>query len=267
MEKILKLAVVFIFSFFLSACSDVAQEKNQLAELETLKEAALEISSKITWTEELERGRLSEKLRAPDGIGSKVRKSVLSVSAVKNQAQAVFPSLAGFGSLDSSLVPLNLKVTISSFFEAFSKNENILQFSKKESLYTLALFDYDLKEKLPEYFLFFAFDENCEASSENSAESTAVDDSKKSASSEKTQDIDKTEKNKKVFFDSCKIGQPFIEGGCYQVPLLLSSQGKILIIETFWILESSKWLLDQIQISDVKDNFKDETLLKAENEK
>ncbi len=245
MKSFFKVFSLPLFSFVLFSCSNSADEKIQAAAFETLKEETLEIDSKITWTEEMEKGRLSEKLKMPEGLGSKVRKSVLSVSAVKNQKEDIFPSLAGFGSLDTRLIPLNLKSAISAFCEAFSRNENLSSFSRKESLYNFALFGYDLNEIFPEYALFFS----SEAKNETSDENSKVDSGK-------------LEKSEKKFFDSCKIGEPFIDGANYEVPLILFSDEKILALETYWTIENSKWLLDQIQISQIKDVQKNEALLK-----
>ncbi len=261
MKSFFKFFFVTLFSFALLSCSNSTDEKIQTPALETLKDETLEIDSKITWTEEMEKGRLSGKLKTPDGLGNKVRKSVLSVSAAKNQAEEIFPSLADFGSLDTRLVPLNLKSAISSFCEAFSKNENLLSFSRNESLYNLALFSYDLNENLPEYAVFF----DSEDKNENPAKIS--DELKNENSKVYSGNLEKPDKIEKEFFDSYKIGEPFIDGVNYEVPLILFSHEKILSLETYWTLESSKWLLDQIQISKIKNAPKSETSLKTESKK
>lgn len=264
MKSFFKFFFLPLFSFALFSCSNSTDEKIQTSTFETLKDETIEIDSKITWTEEMEKGRLSEKLKTPDGLGNKVRKSVLAVSAVKNQAEEIFPSLSDFGSLDTRLIPLNLKSAIAAFCEAFSKNQSLSAFSRKESLYSLALFFYDLNENLPEYAIFFDSKEKNENLAENpngNSEEVSKDDS---VNPEKS---DKIEKIEKKFFDSYKIGEPFIDGANYEIPLILFSHEKIITLETYWTLENSKWLLDQIQISQIRNVQKNETLLKPESEK
>lgn len=264
MKSSFKFFFLALFSFALLSCSNSTDEKTQAYSFETLKDETLEIDSKITWTEEMEKGRLSEKLKTPDGLGNKVRKSVLSVSAAKNQAEKIFPSLSDFGSLDTRLVPLNLKSAVLSFCEAFSKNENLSSFSRKESLYNLALFSYDLNENLPEYEIFFDSEDKNENPAGNSDELKNENSKDDSGNLEKSDKIEKTERK---FFDSYKIGDPFIDGANYEVPLILFSHEKILVLETYWTLESSKWLLDQIQISQIKNAQKNESPLKTEIKK
>lgn len=227
--KIFSVLFLIIFSFCLFSCSTGSNEKTQSEDFTTLKAEADSISSKTTWTEEIEKGRLTDKIKT-EGLSSKVKSSVLSVSALKeDNPKFVFPSLPGFGSLDTELIPLNLKSELLKFCESFSKNDDLTSFSRKESLYNLALFYYDLSACLPEYENFFSFenDENVAA---------------------ETPEKEKTETEAKKFFSSYKLGEPFIDGINYEVPVRFVSEEKILTLETYWTIENSKWTLDQIQI-------------------
>lgn len=218
MKKNFLLLYIFACFFLFASCSDNTEESTQPADFETLKSEAEFINSKITWTEETESGRLLEKIKNPEGIDGKVKASVLTVAAIKNEEPLfIFPSLAGFGSLDTSLIPLNLKSEVEKFCDSFSKNDDLSPLFREESLYNLALFYYDLSSRLPNYEKFFNESEN------------------------------------KNFFDSYKLGEPFIDGVNYNIPIRFVFKNKILILETYWSLENSKWLLDQIQISTIYD--------------
>lgn len=232
------ITVIFLPCLFTS-CADGVQEKNQDEAVETLRSAAENINSKIRWTEQLEEGRLTSKLSVL-GLGNKVKASPLAVSAVKTQEEDfIYPVLSGFASLNTTLIPVNLKNTLESFCSSFSKNDDISSFARKESLYNLALFCYDLKILYPEYQAFFAQDE-------------LKGDDKETASAEKSDE--NTEE--KIFFTSYKIAEPFIDGTNYNVPLLFVNREKRLALETYWTIENSKWLLDQIQFLYLEDAAK-----------
>lgn len=227
-------AVFFVMpAFFFFSCSNNTEEKAQGSGFETLKAESDFISSKITWTEELEGGRLTGKVKT-GGLGNKVKASALSVSAGKKENPSfVYPSLPGFGSLDTTLIPLNLRPVIENFCGLFSSDGDFSSFVRTESLADIALFYYDLNSYLPEYSDFFS-----------TKEEKTSDESKEEGS--------KTENADKKFFDSYKLGEPFIDGVNYDVPILFRSGNKILTLETYWTLENSKWLLDQIQITAVE---------------
>lgn len=214
-------SVIFLFFFF--ACSKHSEAENQTENFETLKEEAESLNSKVVWTEELEQGRLSEKIKTPEGIKSKLNASILSVSAIKNDnAEYIYPDLKGFGSLNTKSIPSDLKSKIENFCDSFSKNQDLSSFSRSESLYNLALFYYDLNSYLPEFQNFF-------------------NDEKSSG------------KKTKKFFNIYTLGEPFIDGVNYDVPLRFSSKNKILTLETYWTSEDSEWMLDQIQVSSIDD--------------
>lgn len=211
---------VFAFTLFLFSCSNSAKEKNQSENFKSLKGEAESIESKITWTDELEKGRLSDKIKKTDGINKNVKNSVLSVSAKKiEEPKWIYPSLPGFGSLDTTLIPENLRKEIEKFCVLLSKNEDIKSLVRESSMYNIALFYYDLSSYIPEYI---------QDDEENAGE--------------------------KEFFDSYKLGEPFIDGANYNVPLLFFFGDKNLVLETYWTMENSAWLLDQIQISSVGNN-------------
>lgn len=229
-----------VFSLFAVSCSNSSVEKSPSEEFSTLKEETDSLSSKIRWTDEIEQGRLSGKVKT-EGLGSKVKASVLSVSAKKNtDSEFIYPAVSGFGSLDTTLIPLNLKEKIEEFCASFSKNGDLSSVTRKESAYNLALFYYDLASCLPEYNDFFKAEP---ALSETDVPAPETE-------SEEEAEPQVPEKN---FFDFYKLGEPFIDGVNYEVPVLFGFGGRTLTLETYWTLEDSQWKLDQIQISSVEE--------------
>lgn len=263
----MKFFSVFLLSltFFIFSCSNNSDDKIQTEEFETLKEETQSISAKITWTDELESGRLTDKLKNPEGIGNKVKASVLSVVSKKEtDPKFIYPSLEGFGSLDTSLIPLNLKSEVLKFCGAFSKNQDLTSLTRKESLYNLALFYYDFDSQVPAYKAFFEAVADAQNGEENDSvkEKTAENQQPKddkissahnSGSDSNSENVAKTESPEKIFFDSFKLGEPYIDGVNYDVPVLFSFGGNFLALETYWTLENSQWMLDQIQIQEISD--------------
>lgn len=208
----------FALALFFVSCSNVSRAKNQNENFTSLKNEVESLDSKITWTNELEKGRLSDKIKKTDGIDKNVKKSVLSISAIKiEKPEWIYPSLPGFGSLDTALIPENLRKEIEKFCVLFSKNEDIRPLVCASSLYNIALFYHDLSAFVPEY-------------------------------------AQKNGGGEKEFFDAHKLGEPFIDGVNYNVPVLFFYGGQSLVLETYWTMENSVWLLEQIQISSVGGN-------------
>lgn len=230
------------FSLFAVSCSNSSVENSPSEEFSTLKEETDSLSSKIRWTDEIEQGRLLGKVKT-EGLGSKVKASVLSVSAKKDaDSEFIYPAVSGFGSLDTTLIPLNLKAKIEEFCASFSKNGDLSSLTRKESAYNLALFYYDLSSCLPEYDDFFK--------AEPSSDETDVSEPVPETKSDENTEMQVPEKN---FFDFHKLGEPFIDGVNYEVPVLFGFVGRTLTLETYWTLENSQWMLDQIHISSLED--------------
>lgn len=235
---------MMFFSLFAVSCSNSSVEKSPPEEFSTLKEETDSLSSKIRWTDEIEQGRLSSKVKT-ERLGSKVKASVLSVSAKKDEDSAfIYPALSGFGSLDTTLIPLNLKTKIEEFCTSFSKNGDLSSLTRKDSAYNLALFYYDLAFCLPAYDDFF------KAETSSAESDVFTHENQKKSETEPETESQVPEKN---FFDFHKLGEPFIDGVNYEVPVLFGFDERILMLETYWTLENSQWMLDQIQISSLED--------------
>lgn len=241
---------MIVFSLFAFSCSNSSVEKSPSEEFSTLKEETDSLNSKIRWTDEIEQGRLTGKVKT-ERLGSKVKASVLSVSAKKDEdSPFIYPAISGFGSLDTTLIPLNLKAKIEEFCGSFSKNGDLSSVTRKESAYNLALFYYDLAFCLPAYGDFFKA-ETLSAESDVSVQ----ENQEKNETGPETESDENAEPQvpEKKFFDFYKLGEPFIDGVNYEIPVLFGFDGRILTLETYWTLENSQWMLDQIQISSLED--------------
>ena len=224
-------AVLFCNS--LLSCSNGSQGAGVLDESTTLRSTAESLYTSTLWTEELEVDRLTAKVNAVSGISEKLNLTPLVVSArVSSDAEKIFPSLENFGSLDTTLISSPLRDMLSSFCEAVSTYEDADRFMLKESLYTLSLFYSDF-----ERIFSTCFDFSEPQASEQTPEA-----------GESSDEAPVTEK--KRFFDSFVLGQPFLDGRYYEVPVKFFSKEATMTLSVYCFEESGSWKIDQIQIAD-----------------
>ena len=266
-NKALFLLIRF-FSFLVTAafffsCSSAVQESEQNEEKTTLRYTAESLYEATIWTEEIELDRLSSKVNSVGGISSKLNLTPLIVLAsLPSESSRVYPTLKSFGSLDTTLIPKSLRTMLFSFSDNISKYKDADSFMAKESLYSLALFYTDFKKIFGECFELDKIEKALTDEKFDSQKNPEL--SEKSDSTEKIEENEsadgsagKTESQEeqaalpeKLYFSSFKIGQPFLEGVHYQVPLKFFGDKACLTVCVFCFEESGLWKIDQIQITD-----------------
>lgn len=210
---------------FLS-CSNSAQDLVIEEDIPTLRYTADSLYNSTVWTEELEIDRLTSKVSSVAGVSSKLNLTPLILLAQKPSAfTPVFPVLDSFGSLDTTLISKSLREMLSSFAESVSVNSDADSFMSKDCLYSLSLFYSDFTR-----IFSGCFDFSDQAVS--SAES------------------DETQFTKKHFFTSFVLGQPFVDGVSYEVPLKFFCDKATMTLSVFCVEQSGSWKIEQIQICD-----------------
>ena len=92
-------------------------------EKKTLKNIIQGKESNVSWTGELEGDRLYfDVYRDADHVSYEVPLTPAVVNVAGGQGKGIYPQLIGFGSLDISGMPDDIKVFVNDFAKAFSKN-------------------------------------------------------------------------------------------------------------------------------------------------
>lgn len=194
--------ILCCFSFF--SCKK-ALVVNDVWETESIRSRMNKLLEYAVWTDEIEPERLSVPLS--DGV----KKSPLAAAASTSvNSVPVYPSIDGFGSLDTTELPLELRNLVFSFCSALFSVNGVDSLMQKENLFLLALFYSDIYRMIP---------------------SLASD------------------KDKNVDVESVLIGQPFFKGGEYDVPVRICLKSTQLDVHVFGAFLQNKWAITQIQLS------------------
>ena len=146
MKKCLYEASCIIFlSVILFSCANsttaVAADENS----KTLRTETDEKNSLIQWTRELEPMRLKEDITLADNVDRSVKLNPQSVTVLLSDVKPVYPSVPGFGSLDTSHLPPDARSVLDSFTSAVSKGHGAEFTVAKDCLFSYVLFCDDLK--------------------------------------------------------------------------------------------------------------------------
>lgn len=210
------------------SCSNAEQDAGLSDDTPTLRNTAGALSESTVWTEEIEIDRLSAPVSAVGGISSRLNLTPLIVLAAPVAAEErVFPSLGSFGSLDTTLIPPSLREMLASFSECISKNKDADSFMAKDGLYSLALFYNDFERIFKDAL---ALDSGAEKSAEAQEEGEEAEES--------------------AYFSSFVLGQPFLDGVYYEVPVKFFSDKATLTLSVFCVENAGSWKVDQLQIAD-----------------
>ena len=112
---------LFIFSTALISCKNTSETKLVYTESDTIKKSVKEKEKDITWTQEIEPKRLTEKItRSSMKLGSDVAytKDLFKISNT-NKAP-VYPELSDFGSLDTRNLKSSVKDKLNNFCKSLS---------------------------------------------------------------------------------------------------------------------------------------------------
>lgn len=231
---------VFPALFFSCAASD--SDSALADETPTLRYTATSLYEATVWTEEVELDRLTADISAVEGISSKLKLSPLIVLAGKvSDSDKVLPELKDFGSLDTSLISSSLREMLFSFCDAVAKYKDADSFFSKDCLYSLALFYADFNRIFGDCF---------ELNKVEEIKNDTKSESKKEAENKQESDSEKNSVEEKSYFSSFVLGQPFLDGIYYEVPVKFFSKKACLTLSVFCAEVSGSWKIDQIQICD-----------------
>lgn len=236
--------LLFSLAVLFFSCSNAESGGALSDETPTLRSTAASLYDSTLWTEEIEFDRLSANVSKVEGISSKLNLSPLIVSAcIPAQNSQVFPSLDSFGSLDTSLIPPSLRKMLTTFSETLSKNKDADSFFVKDNLYSLALFYNDFNRIFGECFGLDKIQEE-----KNDFPAPSSDGKNASPSGEGSAETESV--HNVLYFTSFKLGQPFLDGIFYEVPVKFFSKKATLTLSVFCFEDAGAWKIDQIQISD-----------------
>ena len=151
--------IVFPFSVILIcliSCSNTQESKLVYnAESDTIKQSVKDKEQGITWTQELEEERLSQRInRDSMELGADVAYNQEVYKISKKNQNPVYPSLSDFGSLDTSNLRNSVKQKLNSFCEVFADSEKSgadSYFSRKY-IFNYVFFVNDLKDGWKKHF-------------------------------------------------------------------------------------------------------------------
>ncbi len=145
---------ILIFSTFLMisvllSCKNNSEPKLVYTENDTIKQSVKMREQDITWTQELEKDRLTEKIsRSSMELGAEVpyNKEIFKIS--KDRQAPVYPEFTDFGSLDTRNLRPSLKEKMNSFCTSLSSENHSgadAYFSRKY-IFNYVFFKKDLEE-------------------------------------------------------------------------------------------------------------------------
>ncbi|MCR4821585.1 MAG: hypothetical protein K5873_01780 [Treponema sp.] len=240
-------SLLVFFPLFFISCADVEKESGPAEETLTLRYTANSLYDSTLWTEALEVDRLTSSVNSIPGISSKLNLTPLIVAAgVPAEDSVVFPNLKDFGSLDTTLIPSSLRKMLESFTDSLSKYMDADSFFSKDCLYSLALFYSDFKNIFGQCFQLDKKSEEKSQNPENSLKKDGADNVEDQEGGENPEEKTVLE----AYFTSTVIGQPFLDGIYYQIPVKFLSDKAVMTLCLFCFEENGSWKIDQIQISD-----------------
>lgn len=140
------LSFSFIF-IMLNSCNNANQNQIQIDE-HNLKQIVDKKNENISWTQELEKSRLSQRIDKLDYINSSLQLTPNTMVAFESSLSRlpVYPSLDNFGSLDISDIDENALYVVNQFCSKINDKESCQNLMNKNSIFALTLFLYDTSE-------------------------------------------------------------------------------------------------------------------------
>jgi len=120
----------------------------------TLRATAEIIEKETVWSDELEGTVLTQKTTGADGIDKSIEANPYCIFASGSETsyKPVHPEIVGFAKLDTSLLDKDAAATVESFCDAIVKGDDADAYMKKESMYSLVIFLYDLSQNKTDSF-------------------------------------------------------------------------------------------------------------------
>ena len=150
MKKKYFFPVIFYISllFCFISCKVASKTELSYTNVETIKEEIAEIDKTLTWNKEIEPQRLVlNNDWFKDTVNQQIEKNIELLKIVNTNVN-VYPEFENFGSLNDSLVDVNLYNTIENIFVSISNNiyNGPETFFDSQYLYNYVFFREDLKE-------------------------------------------------------------------------------------------------------------------------
>ena len=234
MKKKYFFPVIFYISllFCFISCKVASKTELSYTNVETIKEEIAELDKTLTWNKEIEPQRLVlNNDWFKDTVNQQIEKNIELLKIVNTNVN-VYPEFENFGSLNDSLVDVNLYNTIENIFVSISNNiyNGPETFFDSNYLYNYVFFREDLKEgwkknfntDFPHIFDYKDSDheikKNTDFNVPTSEEKNTKDDfeNKQSIQSEEKKII-----QKEKLFSKWIIGEPFSSEEIIQIPVRL----------------------------------------------
>ena len=234
MKKKYFFPVIFYISllFCFISCKVASKTELSYTNVETIKEEIAEIDKTLTWNKEIEPQRLVlNNDWFKDTVNQQIEKNIELLKIVNTNVN-VYPEFENFGSLNDSLVDVNLYNTIENIFVSISNNiyNGPETFFDSKYLYNYVFFREDLKEGWKKYFQkefphIVDYKEqgdsqkdNTEIKNNNSDKNTGEGESEKQT---EQQAENKVVNQKEKLFSKWLIGEPFFSEKIIQIPVRL----------------------------------------------
>ena len=152
MNKLIN-SCIFIFSALLTisvfSCKNTSDAKLVYIDNDTIKQSVKEREKEITWTQEIEKERLTERInRSSMELGSEVpyNKEIFKIS--RKTRDTLYPEFEDFGSLDTRNLRSSLKEKLNNFCTSFSSadHKGADSYFSKKYIFNYVFFVKDLEE-------------------------------------------------------------------------------------------------------------------------
>ena len=141
---IFSLIFILLLSVSCSNPNTVILEDNTL----NLKKVAIEYRNSISFTEELEKDRLKQKIPSVEGMEKGIKVTPFNILVSKNEENylKIYPEIPGFTYLDTSMLPDDALEVLDNFCSAIIEEAESETYVNPNAMYTLVLFLYDLEQ-------------------------------------------------------------------------------------------------------------------------
>lgn len=234
MKKKYFFPVTFYISllFCFISCKVASKTELSYTNVETIKEEIVEIDKTLTWNKEIEPQRLVlNNDWFKDTVNQQIEKNIELLKIVNTNVN-VYPEFENFGSLNDSLVDVNLYNTIENIFVSISNNiyNGPETFFDSQYLYNYVFFREDLKEgwkknfntDFPHIFDYKDSDDEIKKNTDFNVPTSEENNTKDDC--ENKQSIQSEEKKiiqKEKLFSKWIIGEPFSSEEIIQIPVRL----------------------------------------------